>query len=213
MLGLQSTTRTNQTALRLLLNHLPHSAAALFDRDLRIVCAGGELMPALGVSAELEGMLVSELFEPDRADLVTRWFMSALQGETMHTTWPFKEDRLLSITVRPVRGAKLDNEPFGMVVVQDIQPLTSVQTNELREEHKRVSVMKDLELMQTKARIIERILHEFRNPLASVASSADILDKYGDSMPSEKRREHVERISDEVHRLAGILDDILTLFA
>lgn len=213
MLGLHGTPRTDQALLRLLLNHLPHCAAAIFDRDLRIVCAGGELLPALGVTADIEGKYVSELFEPDRADLVTRWFMSALQGEAMHTTWPFNEERLLSITVRPVRGAKGDNQPLGAVIVQTVQPVSSAQTNELREEHKRASMLKDLELMQTKARIIERILHEFRNPLATVASSAELLRAYGDAMPDEKRNEHVERISSEAHRLAHILDDILTLFS
>jgi signal transduction histidine kinase len=212
MLGLQSTPRTNQTVLRLLLNHLPHSAAALFDRDLRIICVGGELLPAIGLSHDTEGRLISEIFDPEPADRLTRWFMTALQGETVHTTWPIA-DKLLNITVRPVHGATVESQPIGVCIVQDLQALTTAQTDELREEHQRASVMKDLELMQTKARVIERILHEFRNPLATVASSADILDKYGDSMPSEKRREHVERINDEVHRLAGILDDILTLFA
>ena len=138
--------------------------------------------------------------------------MSALQGESMTTTWPLQE-RLLYITVRPIRSTQADNQPLGAVIVHDVQSISSAQTDELREEHKRASIMKDLELMQTKARIIERILHEFRNPLATVASSADILNKYGDSMPSEKRRDHVNRISSEVHRLASILDDILTLFS
>lgn len=212
MLGLQSSTRTDHTLLRLLLNHLPHSAAAMFDRDLRIIVAGGEMLPILMPNADIQGKQVSELFEADRADLVTRWFIAALQGDTTQVTWPLNE-RLLSITVRPVRGAHIDNQPVGAVIVQDVKAMTSAHTDELREEHRRASVMKDLELMQTKARVIERILHEFRNPLASVASSADILDKYSDTMPSEKRREHVERISADAHRLAGILDDILTLLS
>lgn len=212
MLGLHSTTRVDNALLRLLLNHLPHSAAALFNRDLRLICVGGELLPALGLGPDTEGRLVSELFDPESADRMTRWFMGALQGETMHTTWPIG-DRLLNITVQPVRGTNVESQPIGVCIVQDLQALTEAQTNALREEHERASVMKDLELMQTKARVIERILHEFRNPLASVASSADILNKYGDSMPDEKRHEHTERISSDAHRLADILDDILTLLS
>lgn len=212
MLGLQNATRTDQSLIRLLLDHVPNSAAALFDRDLRVICAGGELLPALSSGTDVQGKLVSELFNPDRADMVTRWFMSALHGETMSTTWPLQE-RLLYITVRPIRCTQAEPQPLGAVIVHDVQSISSAQTDELREEHKRASVMKDFELMQTKARVIERILHEFRNPLASVASSADILNKYGDAMPSEKRRDHVNRIGSEVHRLASILDDILTLFS
>ena len=212
MLGLHNTPRVDHSLLRLLLNHLPHSAAALFNRDLRFICAGGELLPALGLKSEVEGRLVSELFDPEAADRLTRWCMQALQGETMHTTWPIG-DRLLNITIQPVHSTKVESQPIGVCIVQDLQALTEAQTNELREEHKRASVLKDLELMQTKARVIERILHEFRNPLASVASSADILREYGDSMPEEKRHEHVARISNDAHRLAGILDDILTLLA
>ena len=210
MLGLQNTSRVEQSFLRLLLNHLPHSAAALFDRDLRFICVGGELLPALGLGADTEGRLVSELFDPETADRMTRWFISALQGETMHTTWPIG-DKLLNITVQPVRGANVNSQPVGVCIVQDMQALTEAQAEELRAEHMRACVLKDLDLMQTKARVIERILHEFRNPLASVASSADILTQYGDSMPDEKRHEHIERISSDAHRLADILDDILTL--
>lgn len=212
MLGLQSNPRTDQMLLRVLFNHLPHSAAALFDRDLRFIFVGGELLPAIGMSAEIEGKLVSELFDPELVDRLTRWFMTALRGEMVHTTWPIGE-KLLNITVRPVRAVAADHQPLGVCIVQDLQGLTTVQTNELREEHQRASVMKDLELIQTKARVVERILHEFRNPLATVASSAEILDKYGDVMPDEKRREHVARISSEVYRLSSILDDILTLLA
>lgn len=212
MLALQTRSHTDQALLTLLINQLPYSAVALFDRDLRILCSGGELLPALGVHRDIQGQQVCDLFEPDRADLVTRWFMDALRGETIQTTWPLNE-RLLSITVRPVSGASIDMQPLGAVIVQDIQPFTRMQTDELREEHKRAAVLKDLELMQTKAQVIERILHEFRNPLASVASSAEILNKYGDAMPAAKQHEHIERISSEVHRLAGILDNILTLFA
>ena len=212
MLGLHNTSRVEHSLLRLLLNHLPHSAAALFNRDLRFICVGGELLPALGLGPDTEGRLVSELFDPETADRMTRWFMGALQGETMHTTWPVS-DKLLNITVQPVRGTNVEAQPIGVCIVQDLQALTEVQTNALREEHARASVLKDLELMQTKARVIERILHEFRNPLASVASSADILSKYGNTMPDEKRQEHVERIGSDAHRLADILDDILTLLA
>jgi signal transduction histidine kinase len=212
MLGLQNTIRADQSLLRLLLNHLPHCAAALFDRDLRIVCAGGELLSTFGFGPDTEGRLVTEIFNPERAEMLTHWFVTALQGETMNTTWPYA-DKVLNIKVRPVRGASIGTQPLGVCIVQDLQALTAAQADELREEHNRASVLKDLELMQTKARVIERILHEFRNPLASVASSADILNKYGDSIPDEKRQEHIERIIGEAHRLAGILDDILTLFS
>jgi signal transduction histidine kinase len=211
MTGLTTSTRSEPTLLRLLFNNLPNSAAALFDRDLRIVCAGGDLLPGIGITPEAEGRTVAELFDPERADMLTHWFMPALQGQTVVTTWPYA-DKLLNITVRPViNGAGA--MPLGVVIVQDLKALTGAQADELREEHQRASVRKDLELMQTKARLIERILHEFRNPLASVASSADILTQYGDSMPAEKRHQHVTRISGEAHRLAEILDDILTLLA
>lgn len=211
MMGLLNSTRSEQTLLRLLFSHLPHSAAALFDKDLRLICVGGELLPAIGIQPESEGRLLTEVFEPEPADMLTHWFVAALRGETMHTTWPYDE-RLLNITVRPVHGG-LDGQPLGVCIVQDIQALTAAQASELREEHQRASVLKDLELMQTKARVIERILHEFRNPLATVASSADILGQYGDAMPEDKRREHIARINGGARRVAAILDDILTLFA
>lgn len=211
MFAVNKPVRAEQSLFHLLLNNLPNSAAALFDDSLRIVIAGGELLPSLELGADIEGRHVAELFSAPETDLITRWFAAALNGVPTVMAWPWR-DKLLNITIRRVTAEGV-KPVLGIVAVQDLRALTAEQSARLDEEYERATVTKDLEVMQTKARLIERILHEFRNPLAAAGSSAELLDSYGDAMPAEKRRKHVRIINAEVHRLAAILDDILTLLS
>ncbi|MBK8137923.1 MAG: hypothetical protein IPK52_19270 [Chloroflexi bacterium] len=211
MFAINQPVRAEISLYRLLINNLPNSAAALFDDTLRIIIAGGDLMPLFGLPGDIEGRHVSEIFNPQENELLSHWFVAALTGTPTATVWP-SGDKVFNITVRRLSTAP-GTPALGIVVVQDLHALTAEQSARLDEKYERASIAKDLEMIQTKARVIERILHEFRNPLAAAGSSADLLDSYGDAMPAEKRRKHVRVINEEIHRIAAILDDILTVIS
>ncbi len=67
------------------------------------------------------------------------------------------------------------------------------------------------ELNELKSRFVSIVSHEFRTPLTSILSSSQLLKLYSDRMSDEKKMSHLDKIEDQVTRLTGMLNDILTL--
>ena len=67
------------------------------------------------------------------------------------------------------------------------------------------------QLNEWKSRFSSMVTHEFRNPLAAIQLSSDVLKKYNHKLTDDKRLEHVEKIQARVKFLTELLDDILTI--
>ncbi len=67
------------------------------------------------------------------------------------------------------------------------------------------------ELGELKSRFLSTASHEFRTPLSSILSSAEILDMYAQKAGNEKFIKHVIRIKSSVNQLTGILNDFLSI--
>ena len=61
---------------------------------------------------------------------------------------------------------------------------------------------------RARALIIEQLLHGIRNPLATLASSAEMLENYEDRMDEQKRAEHLRRIYETVRTLQQTLTQL-----
>jgi two-component system sensor kinase FixL len=62
-----------------------------------------------------------------------------------------------------------------------------------------------------KSRFISMASHEFRTPLTTIESSADLIARYEESHQQEKRLKHISRIKTSVQNLTNILNDFLSL--
>ena len=60
-----------------------------------------------------------------------------------------------------------------------------------------------------KARLVAMFSHDFRNPLATILSSKNLLTDYADRMDRAKRLTHYNRIETSVRQLVQMLDDML----
>jgi PAS domain S-box-containing protein len=67
------------------------------------------------------------------------------------------------------------------------------------------------DLDHLKDQFVSMVSHEFRSPLTSILSSAEMLDAYSAKWTEDKKREHLTRIQESVRRMTDLLDDILTL--
>ncbi len=65
------------------------------------------------------------------------------------------------------------------------------------------------ELNELKSRFVSMISHEFRTPLSTILSSAQLLEKYWDTFTEEKRKKHFPKIEIAVSRMTSLLDDVL----
>lgn len=73
------------------------------------------------------------------------------------------------------------------------------------------SLEKEKELSDLKTRFVSTVSHEFRTPLSTVLSSANLIDKYETTGEQDKRARHVQRIKESVKHLSDMLEDLLSL--
>lgn len=78
------------------------------------------------------------------------------------------------------------------------------------EEELRQALEKEKELSELKSRFVTMASHEFRTPLTSILSSADLIEAYTKE-PEDKRLRHVGRIRSSVNNMITILNDFLSL--
>ena len=70
---------------------------------------------------------------------------------------------------------------------------------------------REKELNELKSRFVSTTSHEFRTPLSTILSSADLIAAYERTDQQHRREKHVDRIRRAVRGLTDILNDLLTL--
>jgi len=70
---------------------------------------------------------------------------------------------------------------------------------------------KEKELGMLKSRFVSMASHEFRTPLSSILSSAELLGMYISAKKFDKTDRNINRIKNSVRNLTGILNDFLSL--
>jgi PAS domain S-box-containing protein len=73
------------------------------------------------------------------------------------------------------------------------------------------SLEKEKELGELKSRFVSMASHEFRTPLTTILSSANLIQKYETADQQDSREKHVGRIKNSVRNLTSILNDFLSL--
>ena len=70
---------------------------------------------------------------------------------------------------------------------------------------------KERELNELKSRFVAMTSHEFRTPLATILSSAELLEHYGARLPAEEKLELHQNIRAAVERMTKMLDNVLII--
>ncbi|WP_421877875.1 ATP-binding protein [Marinoscillum sp.] len=73
------------------------------------------------------------------------------------------------------------------------------------------ALAKEKELNELKSRFISMASHEFRTPLTTILSSANLIGRYPETDDQDKRIKHINRIRVSVQNLTNILNDFLSL--
>ncbi|MFN8377640.1 MAG: PAS domain S-box protein [Anaerolineae bacterium] len=133
--------------------------------------------------------------------VVKRWPQRVEVAVRRHNGTSFEADVMMS----PIL-----NQPGGQVT-SIVCSLRDITQRKQMERELRDALMKERELSEFKSRFISRASHEFRTPLAMIATSSDLLKSYNDRMTDEQRVERIERIQTEITHLTAMLDDLLSI--
>ena len=86
-----------------------------------------------------------------------------------------------------------------------------IKERKIGENNLRKAFKKEKDLNELKSRFVSMASHEFRTPLSTILSSADLIEAYRQADQQEKREKHINRIKSSVTNLTSILNDFLSL--
>ncbi|MBD2328779.1 PAS domain S-box protein [Alkalinema sp. FACHB-956] len=75
----------------------------------------------------------------------------------------------------------------------------------------KIALVKERELSELKSRFVSTTSHEFRTPLSTILSSADLLEYYAADGSPKKQLEHINRIQNAALNMNHLLNDILII--
>ncbi len=73
------------------------------------------------------------------------------------------------------------------------------------------AVQREKELSEMKSKFVSTASHEFRTPLATMLSSAELLEHYSESLSPAERVNILQTIQGSAKRMSEMIDDVLTL--
>ncbi len=126
-----------------------------------------------------------------------------------------------SIDVTERKKIQIENEKYSdhleKVVKErtaelwDVNKKLKKEIKKQKEAEKKVlrSLQREKELNELKTRFISTASHEFKTPLTTVLSSAELLQRYGQKWEAEKYDEQINKITNSVESLNILIDDIL----
>lgn len=79
------------------------------------------------------------------------------------------------------------------------------------EQEIRDALERQKELNELRSRFVAMTSHEFRTPLATILSSAELLKYYSDRLPTEEKAAVLQSIETSVHRMTRMLDRVLLI--
>jgi signal transduction histidine kinase len=86
-----------------------------------------------------------------------------------------------------------------------------VTAREAAQGELRIALVAEKELNQLKSSFVSMVSHEFRTPLEVILSSSNILDRYLERLPPEKRKAQLKSIRKSVGRMNDLIEDVLLL--
>jgi PAS domain S-box-containing protein len=91
---------------------------------------------------------------------------------------------------------------------RDVTERQRMEQERVEKEILRIALLKEQELGELRSRFMSTVSHEFRTPLAMILTSSELLERYYDKLPPERRESSFATIRQQVRHLGDMLDDV-----
>ncbi|HCF30275.1 MAG TPA: hypothetical protein DEV81_24445 [Cyanobacteria bacterium UBA11049] len=194
--------RSSMATNRALLNAIPDLMFRINREGIFVNFKAAKNNNLLMLKSEFLGKHLDEVLPQEVAQLTMNSVEQALQtGEVQIFECQLMADNLLDYEIRIAVSA--ENEV--MAIVRDITERKQVEADI------RTALEKEKELSELKSRFISMASHEFRTPLATILSSAELIEHYSHKWNEEKKLSHLQRIQTSVKHMTGLLNDVLLI--
>lgn len=200
----------NNTLYRLLASNIPNAAIFVLDQQLRYVLADGAELHRRGYTPDMfTHKHLREVVPKEIADIYEPIVRRTLTGETTEGEVEFMGEMYWTQTV-PVHEA--DGRVVGCLLLSmNITERKLAEIAQAEHEGRIAALEKEQELSTQRNKMMLRIAHEFRNPLAIIMSSSEIMRRYKARMTAEQQQEHFGNIERQIKHLTHLLDEIASV--
>ena len=108
------------------------------------------------------------------------------------------------------RGKVIERDPAG-AAVRMTGVNVDIDDRKRAEAELLVAVQREKELSEMKSKFVSTASHEFRTPLATMLSSAELLEHYSENLRQDEKRNLLQTIQTSAKRMSEMIDDVLTL--
>ncbi|KJH70902.1 hybrid sensor histidine kinase/response regulator [Aliterella atlantica] len=185
-------------------------AIAVVKEDGVVVYASPSSRTIFGFSPqELEGKNVFDFIHPDdlssaiapfRASLINpdKTQVSEYRFRHKDGSWRYLESKSnFSHTALQSRGIVVTSRDITQRKQAEADIINALQTAQ--------------ELSELKTRFVSMVSHEIRNPLNSISTAAQLLERYGEKWDRDKKQDFFQRIKVNVKLLTELLEDVLLI--
>ncbi|NDJ85148.1 MAG: PAS domain S-box protein [Chloroflexi bacterium] len=122
-----------------------------------------------------------------------------------------REDQHCEVQIRRPDGTTFDARLSTHLHDDHAETLRSaiinISTLKQAQEALRNALAHEMALNALRERILAVISHEFRTPLATILSSVELLESFGDQLSADERRQHYDKIRRLVWRLNTVVEE------
>lgn len=210
---------------------VPVPAFTLWQQDLALIAASAIASPAGDDAAAQEGGNVLVFAQAMDLGLLTRAGVGE-HFENLHFLRGGVPPGYLGCEIAGLDGRTIGSlvwrdQRSGDAMLWNVAPVLAValvavcvllflaikrvETVVSREGRLSLSLYQEKQRRSQKSDFVSMVSHELRTPLQAIGTAADMLERFGDQMSEEERREETRTIRRAVGTLARLVDDVLVM--
>jgi len=200
----QESLEQRQKLLNAMAGNFPEGIIGVINRNLRYVFVGGSELKKLG--HRINDWIGHELFDkvsPEANQFASPFLKRVFDGESVNFDVE-ANNNIYAVSAVPMPPEE-NLITRALIVIQNITERKRAEDETLR------ALMRQKELNELKSKFVSVASHEFRTPLGTILSSADLVNQYYQRGDNANTQKHIARIKSSVNNLTGILNEFLSL--